>query len=270
MAYTITYTPTSPDSNAGGWVSFYTFHPEYMIDMNSDFFSFKNGNLNIHNTDDNGRATFYREEGIDGDSSLTPFGGSNIKTCFNETPIKSKVFKAIRVVSDTNALSSSLQTDINSGSVSSFTRKENSSYSSIKQDSPPPEEMRYFQGVGEAGTGTGAGSGEDPSTTDKIEFGVGFPLNSAIRVNDAIYANSVLIGFVTKVVNRRDRVAIEIVDDAGRPAPASGNFISFVARSSENESSGITGHFMDATININTPLPAELYALEADYMESKP
>ena len=135
MAYTVTYTPTSSDDNIGGWVSFYSFYPEYMAGMNSDFFSFKNGNLNIHNTDTNGRATFYLEEAIDGDSSILPYVTPRVKTCFNGTPITSKVFKAIRALAEVQAssnLGTSLQTDMNSGTTVTFVKKENAHFAYIK------------------------------------------------------------------------------------------------------------------------------------------
>ena len=45
--YTLTYSDKSE-----GWPSFYSFIPDYMIGMNSYFYTFKNGNLYRHNTND--------------------------------------------------------------------------------------------------------------------------------------------------------------------------------------------------------------------------
>ena len=50
-----------------GWPSFYTFFPDYMIGMNSYFYSFKGGNLFRHNTNSL-RNNYY---GIQGSSSIT-------------------------------------------------------------------------------------------------------------------------------------------------------------------------------------------------------
>jgi hypothetical protein len=43
--YTLSYSESSK-----GWPSFYSFTPEFMIGMNSFFYTFKGGNLFRHNT----------------------------------------------------------------------------------------------------------------------------------------------------------------------------------------------------------------------------
>ena len=289
MAYTVTYTPTSSDENIGGWVSFYSFYPEYMAGMNSDFFSFKNGNLNIHNVDTNGRATFYMEESVDGDSSILPYTTPRVKTCFNETPITSKVFKAIRTLAEVQVssnLGTSLETDMNSGTTVTFVKKENAHFAYIKQVGYD-DNVRFFKGVGTApssvsyftGTPTGVATTigytpEDSVANTVIQYELGFPLNPSIRVNDLVYVNRVQTGSVVKIINRKDKVAIELlVDYSGLTPPtppAPGDYISIAARGSENESAGITGHIMEIDLSINTTSRAEVYAVEADYMESKP
>ncbi len=289
MAYTVTYTPTSSDDNIGGWVSFYSFYPEYMAGMNSDFFSFKNGNLNIHNTDTNGRATFYLEEAIDGDSSILPYVTPRVKTCFNGTPITSKVFKAIRALAEVQAssnLDTSLQTDMNSGTTVTFVKKENAHFAYIKQVGYD-DNVRFFKGVGTApasvsyfvGTPTGEVTAigytpENPISNTVIQYELGFPINPSIRFNDLVYVNRGEIGNITKIINRKDKVAIELFVDYSVPIPptppAPGDYISVAARGSENESAGITGHIMEIDLSLNTTSRAEVYAVEADYMESKP
>jgi len=289
MAYTVTYTPTSSDDNVGGWVSFYSFYPEYMTGMNSDFFSFKNGNLNIHNTDTNGRATFYLEESIDGDGSIFPYVTPRVKTCFNGTPITSKVFKAIRALAEVDAssnLGTSLETDMNSGTTVTFVKKENAHFAYIKQVGYD-DNVRFFKGVGTApasvsyfvGTPTGETSvigytPENPISNTVIQYELGFPINPSIRFNDLVYVNRGQTGSITKIINRKDKVAIELFVDYSvpfpPPPPAPGDYISVAARPSENESAGITGHIMEIDLSLNTTSRAEVYAVEADYMESKP
>ena len=59
--YTLTYNSDSSslnDNTGGGWPSFYSFFPDFMIGMNSFFYSFKQGNLYRHNTSAQ-RNTYY-------------------------------------------------------------------------------------------------------------------------------------------------------------------------------------------------------------------
>ena len=51
--YTLTFSESSK-----GWPSFYSFYPDFMIGMNSFFYSFKGGNVWRHNTGAN-RNTYY-------------------------------------------------------------------------------------------------------------------------------------------------------------------------------------------------------------------
>ena len=46
QSYTLTYNPDASGmlSKEGGWPSFYSFMPDYMIGMNNYFYSFKRGN----------------------------------------------------------------------------------------------------------------------------------------------------------------------------------------------------------------------------------
>lgn len=52
--HTITF-----DEKVKGWTSFHSYEPEWMIGMNNDFFSFNDGNLHMHNSEDVPRNTFY-------------------------------------------------------------------------------------------------------------------------------------------------------------------------------------------------------------------
>lgn len=51
---TITY-----DEKVNGWTSFHSYQPDFMGGMNNEFFSFNNGELYVHHSDDVERNTFY-------------------------------------------------------------------------------------------------------------------------------------------------------------------------------------------------------------------
>lgn len=52
--YTLTY-----DEKVKGWTSFHSFIPDFMTNMNSHFYSFKNGDLYLHHSDNADRNTYY-------------------------------------------------------------------------------------------------------------------------------------------------------------------------------------------------------------------
>ena len=54
-------TTLSYSEDAQGWPSFYSFFPEYMIGMNGFFYSFNNGRLYRHNTNEL-RNNYYGEQ----------------------------------------------------------------------------------------------------------------------------------------------------------------------------------------------------------------
>lgn len=51
-----------------GWTSFHTIYPDWMLGMNNEFYSFKNGDLYIHHQDDVPRNNFY---GVQYDSKIS-------------------------------------------------------------------------------------------------------------------------------------------------------------------------------------------------------
>jgi hypothetical protein len=47
------------DDKVKGWTSFHSFYPDFMVSMNGNLFSFKNGDLYEHDSDEVPRNTFY-------------------------------------------------------------------------------------------------------------------------------------------------------------------------------------------------------------------
>ena len=106
-----------------GWPSFYTYYPDYMIGMNSFFYSFKGGNLYRHNTNTL-RNNYY---GVQGSSSITGV--------FNPKPtLDIKLFKTMSLESDASWTATNIKTDLNSGSMLNtyFEQKEGEWYSYIR------------------------------------------------------------------------------------------------------------------------------------------
>jgi len=92
--YTLTYAEGSK-----GWVSFYSYNPDWMIGMNNYFYTFKGGNIWRHNTNET-RNNFYGVQ-----------YNSRIVSVINDRPLENKLFKTINIEGD-DTWDATLQTDI--------------------------------------------------------------------------------------------------------------------------------------------------------------
>jgi hypothetical protein len=81
--YTLSYSDM-----VAGWVSFYSYYPDWMIGMNNYFYTFNKGNLYRHNVNPL-RNTFY---GV--------FTSSSLQSVFNTSPLENKLFKTINLQGD--------------------------------------------------------------------------------------------------------------------------------------------------------------------------
>ena len=107
---TVTYSPRSK-----GWSSFFSYHPDWMLGLNSTFYTWKNGNLYEHDASNN-RNSFYVN--FASNQNPKPYFNypSTITTIFNQDPTTNKMFKTVALES-TQPWSASIVTDLNSGLV---------------------------------------------------------------------------------------------------------------------------------------------------------
>ena len=94
MNYTLSYS-----EGVAGWVSFYSYYPDWMIGMNNFFYTFKGGNIYKHNVN-TARNTFY---GV-----FTP---TTIQSVFNNSALENKLFKTINLEGDA-PWGAALETDL--------------------------------------------------------------------------------------------------------------------------------------------------------------
>ena len=116
---TITY---SEDSQ--GFPSFYTYCPEFIKGMNQYLYTFKNGNLWRHNTNET-RNNYYGQQ-----------YPSRITSVFNEQPLENKIFKTLNLEGD-DAWAATLETDIQfDGEIEAayFEQKEGAWFAFVRND----------------------------------------------------------------------------------------------------------------------------------------
>jgi len=221
---TITYS-TGEDS----WTSFWSYIPDWMIGMNNNFYSWRNGSLYKHNTN-NTRNRFY---GVNYPSTIT--------TIFNDEPFSPKVFKTVSMYS-TDTWDVEVETDLNTGIIdkSWFKPKEGHWFAFIRRnDNEIDLKATSTQGIGAL------------TSYASLTLTFNFNIGSNVSQGDKIYRISntgtlVLIGTVAS----HTPVSITLVSAAVTPVP--GDKIVYV-KNSTAESYGPRGYYMQTKLtNQNT------------------
>ena len=263
--YTLTYSSANQ-----GFPSFYSYYPEQIQGMNQDLYTFKNGNLFIHNSNTEDRCTFYGE--------FTP---AKLWGVFNIAPEQTKVFKTIELDSNSE-WGLRAATDIESGDIDSeyFELKEGNYFSFIRgEDNVPVSEpelaLRSSQGIG---------SCIDVDIVDPSAIVITYKYNvisSMLSIGDLLYFLNggvyTFCGVVTaislKVISGGVKISKIIVDSTG-PLGGSDSITvgdyTFSIKNGVAESHGLRGYYMDFIIeNYNTER-SEIFSIISDMFKSYP
>ena len=243
-----------------GWVSFYSYYPDWMIGMNNYFYTFKGGNLYRHNVNPL-RNTFY---GV-----YTP---STVQSVFNVSPLENKLFKTINLEGD-DKWAVTLETDLQySGFIQStwFEKKEASFFAFIRNNTVGQLALRSVNGIGRSTSVTGG---------NVINFAISIEIGSIISVGDYFYfslppyTTPVLAGAVTAITvdlkNNINRITINTTIPGTTPIPIQNAFFLYI-KNSVAESHGVLGHYCTFNIENGSTDKVELFAVESDVMKSFP
>ena len=246
---TLTYSPSSK-----GWPSFYSFIPEYIKGMNNYLYTFKNGQLYRHNTNET-RNNFYGQQ-----------FNTTIKSVFNASPLENKLFKTIELESD-DSWDATLTTDLPQiGSITStfFEKKEANYFSFIRFVSSDINLlMRYANGIATVNTVDST----IPSATT-LTFSSNVEIGSIISIGDNVYYGSTpsLGGQVTSISGQVITIDTTI---SGGSAPSNGDFILYV-KNTVAESHGLLGHFCEYELTNDSTSKVELFSVGSETMKSFP
>jgi hypothetical protein len=255
--YTLTYSDQSK-----GWPSFYSFYPDFMIGMNSYFYTFDQGNLWRHNTS-NLRNTYYGN-----------FESSSITSVFNPEPTLSiKLFKTLSYESDDSWACTALTTDLSAGSMleTYFVQKEGEWYSFIRNnDGVINWRERSANGIGACNAVAG------PPNATILSFAN--PPGTILSIGDLLYYTAnppagapVFAGTVTAVDNTTPDYSIT-VDTVGPPLGAVPPNLSFIMsiKDSVAKSHGARGYYMEFTLTNDNNAAVELFSVGSSVMKSYP
>ena len=239
-----------------GWPSFFSFIPEFMCGMNNKFYSFKNGNLFVH--DEGLRNNFYGQQFT-----------SKMTSVFNNSPLQNELYKTINLQAD-DPWDITCKTDIqNTGFIDKeyFVQKEKSWFAYIRNSGTLPMgsgeyPLRSVSGIGRSTSVTAVGY----NTT------IGFPIliGNVISVNDYVYfavapfTTPQLCGVVTSVGLTSITINTNI---AHAVAIGSSPYFLYV-KNSVSESHGVLGHYCVIELENSNTERTELFAVSSEVSKS--
>jgi len=277
MNYTLTYS-----EGVAGWVSFYSYYPDWIIGMNNFLYTFKGGNLYKHNATDT-RNTFYQPWWNQVDNVIPPnispraFTPTRLQSVFNTSVLENKLFKTINLEGDAT-WSAQLITDLQfSGFIDAnwFERKEATYYAFVRNNTIGQLALRSLNGIGNSLTVLGSGT-----TNCRINFSINplIEIGSIISVGDYVYFGTPTPQFAGQVVDininlpggvNRIEINNAMVSPPSIPIPGNVNFF-FYIKNSVAESHGVLGHYCNFTITNSDSSKIELLAIESEVMKSFP
>ena len=252
-------------NKAEGWTSRWSYRPEWMIGLNSTFYSFKEGNLYKHDTNTN-RTTFYNT-----------IGGFSISTVINQAPTEIKMFKTL-ALDCTHSLNFVGYTDLDQTqmSMSQFINKEGEWFSYMRR----PLNDNNLQLISAQGVGvivsiagfelTMDSQVSNASTGDLIISGIVDSNNNIIT--------SIQVGYVIDVVGNKITVSNNNPTPPTPPtpgfinSPTTGSYV-YILKDSVAESYGTRGYFLNLTLSRSggDAIPEiELFAVSTEIFKSFP
>lgn len=258
--YTLSYS-----DSVQGWVSYYSYYPDWMIGMNNFFYSFKGGNLYRHNVN-SARNTFYGT-----------FTASSVTTVFNTSVLENKLFKTIILQGD-DKWSATMETDLQySGFITDtwFEKKEATFFAFVRNNSVGELALRSVNGIGKSTqvTGSGAAVIVKFATSPLIEIGSIISVGDLFYYSVSPYTTPVLAGKVTAITvnlpSAVNQVTIDTTISGTTAIPIQDAFFLYI-KSSVAESHGVLGHYCTINLQNTSTSKVELFAVESEVMKSFP
>lgn len=237
--YTLTYSP-----NQNGWTSFHSYVPDWMVTMNNYMYSFYQGNLYKHNSNQV-RNSYY--------GTIYP---SKVTTIFNNEPSQTKQFKTIATNSnkpwDTIVVSDQADGYINSDY---YDLKEGTYYAYIRRNENDNDlSMISAQGLGVFSSYV--------SSVFTFPFNIGFIISTGDKLYWVNNGNIELAGIVVSHTYN----SITINQNGTTPAP--GSFLLFI-KNSTAESTATRGTYLEVQFTRNNdPEYTEMFMVSSEVFKS--
>lgn len=255
---TVTYSPRSK-----GWTSFWSFYPDWMLGLNSTFYTWKDGNLYEHDASNN-RNSFYVN--FASNQNPKPYFNypSKITTVFNQDPTTNKMFKTLALES-TQTWKANIVTDLESAGIdyTYYDEKEGGWFAYIRNESTSVIDPNSIstQGIGRT-------NAVDP-LTPSISFQFNLPSN--VSIGDRVYKLETLNNIMTYLgdISVISSNTLEYVPDPLGTPPVVGDMI-FIVKNNVAESYGVRGYYMEVQLTNNSYSEVELFEVETSAFKSFP
>ena len=246
---TLTY-----DEKVRGWTSFHSYIPDYMVNLNNEFYTFKDGQLYQHNKTTGNRNTYYG----------TAYN-SEVEISSNAAPSEVKIYKTIEIEGNSSGWDVTIVTDLDEGHVdkSSFLKSEDtdntynegmySAYIKRNTDDEVNTELLSVQGIGNLDLVSGL----------NYTFNSGVP--GSISVGDVIY--QAIGGAYNKIGTITNNDGSIITVGTAAIVPSVNDFI-FAAKSPIAESYGLKGYYASVKLVSDSTSAVELYAVNSEVSKS--
>ena len=237
---TITFSKRS-----GGWTSFWSYAPDWMLGMNSSFYTWKDGSLYKHDTNST-RNQFYGTN-----------YSSSINTTFSQDPLTMKMYKTLSLDSN-KPWETEIITDLSTGQIAAsyYEEKEGEWYGYIR---------RYDDGSYDTLSLSTQGIGAMLSY-NALVLSFNFNIDSSISQGDKLYVVSgnslVLLGTVASHSLRSITLS-----SIGATVPVAGNMIVYV-KNSQAESYGARGYYMDVQLTNSDTTEVEIFSIASNVFKS--
>lgn len=234
------------DEAAKGWTSFFDIHPDWLVSMNNKLFSFKDGDIHIHNDKTVNYNTFYG----------TSFP-STVTLSVNENPSDIKIHKSIRLEGSDpwkttiRAFLSNTDDFIESSiAISEYVNREGMWYGYTRRNEDDTSlDSKSVYGLGEVTSIVG----------NIITYTGG---NSSLDIGDRVFdgATNLLVGTITALgVN-----TITIISPVN---VVIGSFI-FGRKDARIEGGSVRGYSFNTDLEINSDIKVELFAVNTEFITS--
>ena len=238
MSKTITYS-----DKVLGWTSFHSYIPDWITSLNNRLFTIKNGQLWLHNDNDNPvRNNFYGEQ-----------FNSKIVTVINDANSEDKIFKTI-VLEGTHGWDVTIETNLTNSTIKAteFNRRESRFFAHTRKNENVADLHNSAQGIGVIISNSGL----------DISFNY---VPESVSIGDTLYqlngATNELIGTIEDI--QGNTITVNTITTT----PVNGYF-SFSTKNARIEGGALRGYYAKITLENDSTEPVELFAIESNIVKS--